>query len=58
MKLNRPGNNPAGIRCNVTIISHKNLGSGVLNPGVVFLRFVKEAFFFFLTPAGQSLTFN
>ena len=39
-------------------------GSGVLNPGAVFLRFVTEAFLLFLAhaggskPAGQLLTLN
>ena len=28
-----------------------NYGSGVLNPGAVFLRFVTEAFLLFLAPA-------
>ncbi len=49
----------------------KDFGSGVLNPGIVFLRFVREAFLLFLAPAGgpnpagpifnlagQSLTLN
>ncbi len=31
----------------------ENIGSGVLNPGAVFLRFVTEAFLLFLAPAGQ-----
>ena len=47
---------------NLLKILHTNFGSGVLNPGIVFLRFVTEAFLLFLAPAGgpnpagQSLT--
>ncbi len=29
-----------------------NFGSGVLNPGAVFLRFVTEVFLLFLAPTG------
>ncbi len=31
-------------------------GSGMLNPGAVFLRFVTEAFLLVLAPAGGPLT--
>ncbi len=36
--------------CNNNYIRH--FGSGVLNPGAVFLRFVTVAFLLFLAPAG------
>ncbi len=31
---------------------HRKTGSGVLNPGAVFVRFVTVAFLLFLAPAG------
>ncbi len=34
------------------------MGSSVLNPGAMFLRFVTKACFLFLAPAWQSLTLN
>ncbi len=52
-----------GLLCQ-TLFLKKNMGTGVLNPGAVFLRFVTEAFLLFLATAGgggltlQSLTFN
>ena len=40
--------------CVKYIKDNKTSGSGVLNPGAVFLRFVTEAFLLFLAPAGSS----
>ena len=36
----------------MNIYKYRIFGSGVLNPGAVFLRFVIEAFLFFLALAG------
>ncbi len=42
------GKNPSSMT-NIT-----KMGSSVLNPGAMFLRFITEAFLLFLAPAGGS----
>ena len=41
-----------------TTMHYRYMGSGVLNPGVVLLRFVLTLWGQFSNPAGQSLTLN